>query len=433
MIKVIKSRYWLHLFILAFISPLYGEIIFPEIKGTCGAIIHAETGKILYAKNIDTPIYPASMTKVATALFILRKYPEVLNRFVTVKHEAIASISPQAKKQSGYRSPAHWLETDSTTIQLQLKEEVSGWDLFHALLIVSANDAANALATACCGSVKEFMQEMNVFLKEIGCSNTQFNNPHGLHHPAHYTTAKDLTLVMCEALKEPLFCQIIQTTNYKMAATNLNAERILSPTNKLILPGSTYYYPAALGGKTGTTKDAGKNLLLAARKNNRKIITIATGYTGSVGDLYQDIIALCESVFNEPLLRRYLIPPTDSYILSMGQLGKISIALPEGVYYDFYESEGEVQCSVNFVPQATSFPINKGNLLGHWVFRNLSGRQIKAEPLYAEQTIIPSKAHRIRMLIKKILLSYRTYLIIVLILLYRKKQQGKKRKYSYYL
>ncbi|EGK68849.1 putative D-alanyl-d-alanine carboxypeptidase [Chlamydia abortus LLG] len=416
-----------------FTHPVHGQIVFPETRGNAVAVVHTETGKVLYAKDLDKRIYPASMTKIATALFILKKHPDVLNRFIIVKPDAIASITPQAKKQSGYRSPPHWLETDGVTIQLQNKEEVSGWDLFHALLICSANDAANALAIACSGSVAEFMKQLNQFLRELGCDHTHFNNPHGLHHPDHYTTAGDLIRIMREGLKEPLFRQVIRTTNYTMAPTNLSEERILHLTNKLILPGSTYYYPPALGGKTGTTKDAGRNLVFAAKKHGRSIITIAAGYS-AMSELYEDVIALCEGVFNEQPLRRYLIPPTETYPLRLGLLGKISIPLPDGVYYDFYASEGEEPKTVSFVPHATKLPIQKGDLLGHWVFRNVAGERVRAEPLYASDTLHPSVGQKIRLYTKRIITSYRTYIVLTLVLLYYRKTRVHRRKSSrYYL
>ncbi|WP_139414066.1 D-alanyl-D-alanine carboxypeptidase family protein [Chlamydia abortus] len=433
MIRVVFTLALLPFLAGLFTHPVHGQIVFPETRGNAVAVVHTETGKVLYAKDLDKRIYPASMTKIATALFILKKHPDVLNRFIIVKPDAIASITPQAKKQSGYRSPPHWLETDGVTIQLQNKEEVSGWDLFHALLICSANDAANALAIACSGSVAEFMRQLNQFLREMGCDHTHFNNPHGLHHPDHYTTAGDLIRIMREGLKEPLFRQVIHTTNYTMAPTNLSEERILRLTNKLILPGSTYYYPPALGGKTGTTKDAGKNLVFAAKKHGRSIITIAAGYS-AMSELYEDVIALCEGVFNEQPLRRYLIPPTETYPLRLGLLGKISIPLPDGVYYDFYASEGEEPKTVSFVPHATKLPIQKGDLLGHWVFRNVAGERVRAEPLYASDTLHPSVGQKIRLYTKRIITSYRTYIVLTLVLLYYRKTRVHRRKSSrYYL
>ncbi|AAD18811.1 serine-type D-Ala-D-Ala carboxypeptidase [Chlamydia pneumoniae TW-183] len=407
---------------------LHAGLSFPEVRGATAAVVHADSGKVFYDKDIDAVIYPASMTKIATALFILKHYPTVLDTLIKVKQDAIASITPQAKKQSGYRSPPHWLETDGSTIQLHLREELLGWDLFHALLVCSANDAANVLAMACCGSVEKFMDKLNFFLKEeIGCTHTHFNNPHGLHHPNHYTTTRDLISIMRCALKEPPFRGVISTTSYKIGATNLHGERILSPTNKLLLPGSTYHYPPALGGKTGTTKTAGKNLIMAAEKNNRLLVTIATGYSGPVSDLYQDVIALCETVFNEPLLRKELVPPSDCLQLEIANLGKLSCPLPEGLYYDFYASEDREPLSVSFIAHADAFPIEQGDLLGHWVFYDDEGKKISSQPFYApcrfERTIKPWKLY-----MKRVFTSYRTYMSITMLLMYFRIRKHRKYK-----
>ncbi|AHK63719.1 D-alanyl-D-alanine carboxypeptidase DacF [Chlamydia avium] len=413
------------------IFSLYADISFPEVQGSSVAVIHEKTGKILYSKNIDARIYPASMTKIATALFILRCYPEILNNFISVKQEAIACITPQAKKQSGYRSPPYWLETDGVTIQLRNKEEVSGRDLFHALLISSANDAANSLAIACSGSIPEFMHQMNDFLRELGCRDTHLNNPHGLHHPDHYTTARDLLCIMREGLKDPLFRQVIHTSNYTMAATNLNPERPLCTTNKLLISTSPYYYPPAIGGKTGSTEIAGKNLILSACKHDRSIITIVTGYS-SMSKLYYDIHALCEAVFNEIPLRRYLIPPTEKYRISLGTLGKIFIPLPEGVYYDFYASEGEELYTATFIPCVKTFPIHQGDLLGHWVFRS-QGEDVISQPVYSPHDIQLSFLKRIHLFTRRIICSHRTYVILGLLGLYhRKTRRNLRRPARYY-
>nr|WP_236558931.1 D-alanyl-D-alanine carboxypeptidase family protein [Chlamydia sp. 17-3921] len=430
--KTFLKKFFIILFGLGLTSPLHAELSFPKIRGSSAAMVHAETGQILYGKNLDAMIYPASMTKVATALFILQHHPEILDRLITVTQDAIASITPQAKKQSGYRNPPHWLETDGVTIQLQLKEEVFGLDLFHALLLSSANDAANTLAIACCGSVEAFMQQVNLFLKEIGCLHTHFNNPHGLHHPNHYTTAKDLANMMRHALKNPKFQQVIKTTSYKMAATNLCAERTLTITNKLMLQGSTYYYPAALGGKTGTTKDAGKNLVMAAQKHNRTIVTVVTGYSGPVGELYQDVIALCETLFNEPLSRKYLIPPNENYTLHLKKLGNISVSLPEGIYYDFYSSEKDPFLEVSFKQATQTLPIQKGDLLGEWIFCNQCKQQISTQPLYASYTLKPTFIQKCSYYGRRALASYRTYIFIILGILYHRRFRLRRRKSSTY-
>lgn len=413
-------------FFLSF--PLYADPHTVLTKGIAAAVVHADSGAILKEKNLDHKIFPASMTKIATALLILRQYPDVLTRFITTRREPLTSITPQAKQQSGYRSPPHWLETDGMTIQLKVKEEVSGWDLFHALLISSANDAANVLADACCQSVSAFMRQLNEFLRELGCQNTHFNSPHGLHHPDHYTTARDLSLIMKEALKEPLFRQVIHTASYTMEATNLSPERVLSSTNKLLSSSSTYFYPPCLGGKTGTTKSAGKNIIFAAEKNNRSIIVVAAGYFGPAAQLYQDAIALCEDLFNEQLLRCFLIPPASNYPVPT-RFGTVTAPVAQGIYYDFYPSEGDPLLTLSLEPNKISFPIRKGDLLGHWILSTPTGENQHSIPFLAESDILPTLKQRILLMSLRMLTTYRTYVLILLFVwIYRRKKQPRATK-----
>lgn len=418
-------------FFVCFISfyphslPLFAETPSISTKGIAAAVVHANSGVVLKEKNLNQTIFPASMTKIATALLILRQYPDVLTRFITVRREPLTSITPQAKRQSGYRSPPHWLETDGSTIQLKVKEEVSGWDLLHALLISSANDAANVLADACCKSVPAFMRRLNDFLKELGCQNTHFNSPHGLHHPDHYTTARDLAIIMKEALKEPLFRQVIRTVSYTMEATNLSPERVLSSTNRLLSSSSTYFYPPCLGGKTGTTKSAGKNIVFAAEKNSRSIIVVVAGYFGPAEQLYQDAIALCEDLFNEQPLRCFLISPGSLYPVQT-KLGTITAPVSQGIYYDFYPSEGDPLLSLSLKSPKISFPIRQGDLLGNWILSSPSGEQVCSIPFLAESDILPSFKQRILLIGLRILTRYKTYALILLVFwLYRKKKRSR--------
>lgn len=403
-----------------------------DVRGQTAAIFHLEQEKFLFAKDIDQVIYPASMTKIATALYILRCYPHILDQYVTVKRDAIASITPQIKKQSGYRSPPHWLETDGVTIQLKFKEEILGKDLLYALLLNSANDAANVLAASCCSSIPAFMKELNLFLQTIGCTQTHFNNPHGLHHPDHFTTTRDLTYMMKEALKEPLFLQIIHTLSYTMSATNLSEERVLSTTNKLLLPRSTYRYAPCIGGKTGTTQLAGKNIICAAEKHNRPIIVAATGYKGATSELYQDIIALCESVFNEEPIRHYFFQPSTTYTLKLPKWGMISIPLPNGLFYEYYASESPPPTSITLQQAITNFPIAEGARIGSWIIKDHEGNILAQEPAFAAAPIALTHKQKVRAWIIQVITSLRSYMILALICLYLRIKRPKQRRTSRY-
>lgn len=404
----------------------YGENSSVDVRGKTAAIFLVDREQFLCGKNLDEQMYPASMTKVATALYILRCHPHILQQYLTVPRDAIATISPQTKKQSFYRSPPHWLETDGVSIQLKYKEEVLGRDLFYALLLCSANDAANVLAASCGYSIPAFMEALNQFLKTIGCHHTHFNNPHGLHHPNHFTTTRDLILIMKEALKEPFFLQIIQTTSYTIPATNLHDARLLSTTNKLILPESTYHYAPCIGGKTGTTKSAGKNIIIAAEKHNRPIIVTATGYQGGSEGLYQDVIALCESVFNESLIHHVCLPPDSLYTFHLPLYGTMTIPLPQGLSCDYYASESSPPASFSLIPCVSKFPVQEGELLGSWVFRDDQGRLIAEEPAYAPSLLSLSFRQRLRAMVLRVLTSVSTYVIIILICVYTRVRRPRR-------
>ncbi|WP_213358133.1 D-alanyl-D-alanine carboxypeptidase family protein [Chlamydiifrater phoenicopteri] len=373
-----------------FLSATLDSVINSSLKlsGENLLLINASDGRILYEKNSENTIYPASMTKIATALFILVRYPEILEKYITIKKDYLSTITPEVKKDSGYRSPPYWLESDGSNMGLKVREEVLGKELFFSLLVCSANDAANALAGACAGSIPKFMEELNAFLKHIGCSSTHFNNPHGLHHPDHFTTTRDLALIFRYALRHPLFREAITTTRYKSLETNLEASRVFQQTNKMILPSSQFYYEYAVGGKTGSTRCAGKNLICAAKNHRREVIVVASGYHKSVTTLYEDVRALFETALNEPHQKEFLLPPGTSFPISFNNSWKkIKAPLPEGVYYNYFPSEGKKRASVIFQQKLKKLPIAKGVCLGEFQVIDTSGHILSSFPVFTQKRI----------------------------------------------
>ena len=256
------------LLLLLLTTSLYGQSLDLTVNVEAAILINAKTGQVLFEKNCHKPSYPASTTKIGSALFALHKQGKDLSKLIVVERESIASISPQAKKQSNYRSPPHWLETDGTHIGIKRGEEWRLHDLLYAHLVASANDASNAIAQGVGGTIPHFVEEMNEYLKSIGCKNTHFNNPHGLHHPDHVTTAFDLSMMAREGLKNPIFRQIVSTVRYTCPQTNLEAERHLIQHNQLLKKGA-HYYSKAIGVKNGFTQRAGKTLVAAAEEEGR--------------------------------------------------------------------------------------------------------------------------------------------------------------------
>lgn len=231
---------------------------------------------VLYADNIHTQLYPASTTKVMTA-YVALKYGN-LDDIVTISENAVN------------------LEADAQVCGFEAGDQVSMYDLMNGLLLYSGNDAALAIAEHVGGSVEAFVQKMNEEAKALGATNTNFVNPHGLHDPQQYTTAYDLYLMFNACSKNPTFIDIISQKSYSATITSADGDQWTTewiPTN---------YYSAGeatppegvnvLGGKTGTTDEAGSCVILYNQDmdSNPYISVIMGADTKTI--LYDDMTAL---------------------------------------------------------------------------------------------------------------------------------------------
>lgn len=221
-------------------------------------LIENQTGKTLYEKNSEQKMYPASTTKILTAILSIEKGN--LNDKVTVSKTAIAQMKP------GY-----------TSAYLSEGEIISVEDLLKVLLINSANDASNVLAEYISGSIDSFVTLMNEKSKELGCTNTHFVTTNGLHNDNHYTTAKDLAIIARYCMQNETFRKIVSMKKCVIPATNKSEERIYKNTNDLINPTSGYYYPSCIGIKTGFTSEAKNCLISACSKNGLQVIAVVLG------------------------------------------------------------------------------------------------------------------------------------------------------------
>ena len=221
-------------------------------------LIENQTGKTLYEKNSEQKMYPASTTKILTAILSIEKGN--LNDKVTVSKTAIAQMKP------GY-----------TSAYLSEGEIISVEDLLKVLLINSANDASNVLAEYISGSIDSFVTLMNEKSKELGCTNTHFVTTNGLHDDNHYTTAKDLAIIARYCMQNETFRKIVSMKKCVIPATNKSEERIYKNTNDLINPTSGYYYKSCIGIKTGFTSEAKNCLISACSKNGLQVIAVVLG------------------------------------------------------------------------------------------------------------------------------------------------------------
>lgn len=225
-------------------------------------LIENTTGKTLYEKNSEQKMYPASTTKILTAILAIEN--SSLDDLVTVSQTAISNIP------SGYSSA-----------YLSVGEEISVDNLLKVLLIHSANDAANVLAEHVSGSIDQFVNLMNEKTQELGCTNTHFVTTNGIHDDNHYTTAKDLSIIARYCMQNPTFRKYVSTPRCTIPATNKSQERTYKNTNDLINTSSTYYYPGCIGIKTGYTSEAKNCLISACNKNGLQLIAVVLG-AGSV-------------------------------------------------------------------------------------------------------------------------------------------------------
>lgn len=265
--KLMKKIFYV-LLIFIIILPIFNNLSFAtELNAESEAALLAElsTGKIIYEKNAKEVRYPASTTKIMTALLTLENCE--LTDTATVSHNALQLVP------SGY-SNANLQEGEILTIE----------DLLYALLVKSANEAANVLAEHISGSIEEFSNMMNSRAKELGCENTNFVNPNGVHNENHYSTAYDLFLIATEAMKNETFRKIVSTPTYTLPATNKypSADRSFPNTNDLIRVNKSnradnYYYEDAIGIKTGYTKEAKNCLVAASNRDGLEFITVVLG------------------------------------------------------------------------------------------------------------------------------------------------------------
>lgn len=248
----------------------------PNVYSDAAILIDSKTGNILYAKNSEEKLYPASTTKILTAILALEKCN--LDDVITVSKSAISSIP------SGYSS-AYLSEGENISIN----------DLITVFLVHSANDAGYVLAQHISGSIDEFAKLMNEKALEIGCKNTHFTNPSGIHDENHYTTAFDLALIARYCMQNSTFRNIVSMKTCTINSTNKFGVRKYTNTNDLINPSSKYYLEECVGIKTGYTAQAKNCLISACSKNNIGLICVVLGANqlqNGESSRYQDSINL---------------------------------------------------------------------------------------------------------------------------------------------
>lgn len=227
----------------------------PEIQAQGAVLMDAATGNLLYSKNAETKYYPASITKLMTALLVAEKCS--LDDTVTFSKTAVTN-----------------LESGAVTLGLVEGDKLTVRQCLYGLLLKSANEVANGLAEHTAGSISAFADMMNARAKELGCTNTNFVNPNGLNDSNHYTTPHDMALIARAAFQNATVCKVASTLSYQIPATQKAAARTISLGHKMLYPNDSRYYQGVIGGKTGYTSLAGNTLVTCAERDGVRLIAV---------------------------------------------------------------------------------------------------------------------------------------------------------------
>ncbi len=247
----------------------------PEIKAEGAVVIDAASGQVLYGKNERNRFYPASITKLLTALLVLERCG--LNDTVTFSQTATTN-----------------LESGAVTLNLTEGDKLTVSQCLYALLLKSANEVANGLAEHVSGSVAGFAELMNQKAVSLGCTGTHFANPNGLNDNNHYTTPYDMALIARAAFQNQTLCNINTTLSYEMPATKKSEAKTITMGHKMMYRTDSRYYEGIIGGKTGYTSKAGNTLVTGAEKNGVRLIAVVMK---SSSTHYEDTKALLDYGF----------------------------------------------------------------------------------------------------------------------------------------
>ena len=252
----------------------------PDILAESAIVVDMKTGYTLLEKNIYDKHYPASITKIMTAILTLEQ--AALEETVTFSEEAVFSI-----------------ESGSSAAYVDVGEQLTVKQCLYGLMLISGNDLANGLAEHVGGSMENFAVMMTDKAKSLGCINTNFTNAHGLHDENHYTCAYDMALIAKYAYENlEMFRTLCSTGYYECPPTNKQEEvRLWRNTNKLINEAQEQYYPDVIGGKTGYTNQAGGTLVTFANINGRMLLSVVMKTTNSAA-AYGDTTAWYEYIRN---------------------------------------------------------------------------------------------------------------------------------------
>ena len=358
-----KIRRFLSVFLLTllltglFCVPQASAVDLPQVNAKAALLMDYESGRMLYGLNERDTEYPASITKVMTALLTL----EAVDQGVLTLDQQVAA-------------PSLVNDMDPTGSSADIKEGevLTVEQLLYCMMLVSANEAACILAETVAGSQDAFVALMNQRAQELGCTGTHFVNPNGLHDPNHYSTAWDIYLFTREAMKNETFMKICSTASYVVPATNMSEERELYTTNSLISNWRImgYQYDGADGIKTGSTEESGYCLVSTAKRSGRRLVAVVLGCkgNGATVESFSESAKLYNWAYNNFSMRQVAAPDelyrqpvalskqTDTVMLYPAQ--SVEAFLPKDA------KDEDIRKSVTLKEDVVNAPVTAGQELG---------------------------------------------------------------------
>ena len=364
-------------------APVFDETVAPNAV----MLIDVVTGEVLYEKNADEQIRPASTTKIMTLIVALEH----------VSLEETITVGPEGD----------WSGSGFSLLGTRNGERISMKDLLYGMMLVSGNDAASAIAVHVGGSIEGFADMMNAKAQELGMTGSHFVNPHGADTDEHYVTARDMAILTRYAMQSEAFMQISGTVSYDIEKTNRNDARTIANTNKLLLVEDPEYYPYATGIKTGSTPLAMRCLVSSAQKDGMKLACLV------FGDETQDGAKrwpLSRSLFDYGFINfetvdvQTLINEADPITIEVAEAnendeqgGMLTLkAISEDGQYKTLEKsvaqsarEQGISASIELYQGETlTAPINDGDAVGTAIYSTADGMEIGRATLVATRSIV---------------------------------------------
>lgn len=367
----------------------------PSILCETAILIDASTGTILTQKNADKKMYPASLTKIMTAILAIEMGN--LSDVITVDDDTPYEI-------------------EGSHIALEPGEIMTLKDLLYALMLPSANDAASVIAKYYGGNIEGFVKKMNEKAKELGAYNTNFVNPHGLHDENHYTTAADLAKITRYAMKNETFRKIVGTTKYEIKPTNKKSEtRYFTTLNKLLyttnsnqiyIDGSyiSPRYEGTTGVKTGYTPEAGNCLVASVKKNGTELIAVIM--KGISLEMYQD----AHNMFNYGFMeyKSTTLTYKNTFIQNIqienGDSKEIS-AITENNFTTLLKKDSSDEIESKVILNDIKLPLQKNDVVGkveYYLGDSLLGSVNLITPIPVKSSLSESNSSSIANLLKNI-------------------------------